>query len=89
MEQYFQYVAPKVLYNIFFDYFPAHFAKYFPQKLTPQQCCEIVSFKLLSKVNPIGLMKKWVKSSCTICMAGDIEIINHSKYIGILNTAQT
>ena len=48
--------------------FAAHFAKHFTQKLSPQQCRGIMSFGIHSKVNPIGSMKNWVKSSYTLCM---------------------
>ena len=39
------------------DSFAAHLAKYFTQKLSPQQRGEIISFDILSMVNPIGSMK--------------------------------
>ena len=48
--------------------FAAHLAKHFTQKPSPQECHEIMSFGILSKVNPIGSMKTWGKSSCTLCM---------------------
>ena len=35
------------------DTFAAHFAQYFDQKSTPQQCREIMKLKILSKLNPI------------------------------------
>ena len=68
MEQHFQDVAQKVMNNNNSDYFASHFAKYFTQKPSPQQYRKIMSFGILSTVNPIGSMKTWGKSSCTLCM---------------------
>ena len=67
MEQHFQDVAQKVVNNKNLDSFAAHFAKHFTQKRSPQECREIMSFDILSTVNPIGSMKTWGKSSCTLC----------------------
>ena len=66
MEQHFQDVAQKVANNKNSDSFAAHFAKHFTQKPSPQQCREIMSFGILSTVSPIGSMKTWGKSSCTL-----------------------
>ena len=57
MEQHFQDVAQKFANNKNSDSFTAHFAKHFAQKPNPQQRREIISFGLLSTVNPIGSMK--------------------------------
>ena len=61
MEQHFQDVAQKVVNNKNLDYFAAHFAKHFTQKSSPQECREIMSFDILSTVNPMGSMKPWGK----------------------------
>ena len=53
MEQRFQDVAEKVQHKNNSDTFAAHFAQYFDQKSTPQQCREIMKLKFLSKLNPI------------------------------------
>ena len=50
------------------DSFYAHFAKKITQKLIPQPCHEIMSFEILSTVNPIGSKKTWVKFYCILCM---------------------
>ena len=68
MEQHFQYVAQKVHHDKNSDTFVAHFAQYFDQKPTPQQCCEITKFEILSKVNHIGSMEICSKYLCTLCM---------------------
>ena len=68
MEQHLQYVPPKVMNDKSSESFAAHFAKYFTQKPSPQQCREIKSFNILPTVNHIGSMKTWDKSSCTLCM---------------------
>ena len=78
MEQHFQDVAKKVVNNNNSDSFAAHLAKHFMQKPSPQECREIRSFDILSTVNPIGSMKTWGKSSCTLCMKERIEIIDNS-----------
>ena len=80
MEQHFQDVAQKVANDKNSDSFAAHFAKHFTQKSSPQQCREIMSFGILSTVNPIGSMKTWVKLSCTLCMKERIEIIDNSRH---------
>ena len=87
MEQHFQDVAQKVANNKNSDSFAAHFAKHFTQKLGPQECREIMSFGILSTVNPKGSIKTWVKSSCTLCMKERIEIIDNSRrrYSRIIN----
>ena len=54
MEQHFQDVAQKVAINKNLDSFAAHFTKNFTQKPSPQECREIMSFDILSAVNPIG-----------------------------------
>ena len=61
MEQYFQYLAQKVANNKNLDSFAAHFAKHFTQKPSPQNCCGIMFFDILSMVNPRGSMKTWGK----------------------------
>ena len=61
MEQYFQDVAPKVANNKNSDSFADNFAKRFTQKPSSQQCRKIMSFDILSKLNPIGSMKIWGK----------------------------
>ena len=87
MEQHFQDVAQKVANNKNSDSFAAHFAKRFTQKPSPQECREIISFGMLSTVNPIGSMKTWGKSSYRLCMKERIEIIDNlqRKYSRILN----
>ena len=79
MEQHFQDVAQKFVNNKNSDSFAAHFAKHFTQKPSPQECRKIMSFDILSTVNPIGSMKTWGKSSCTLCMKERIEIIDNSR----------
>ena len=87
MEQHFQDVAQKVVNNKNSDSFAAHSAKNFTRKPSPQECREIMSFDIISTVNPIGSMKTWGKSSCTLCMKERIEIIDTSrrKYSQIIN----
>ena len=87
MEQHLQDVAQKVANNKNSDSFAAHFAKHFTQKPRPQECCETMSFDIISTVNPIGPMKTWGKSSCTLCMKERIEIIDNSRrsYSRIIN----
>ena len=68
MVQHFQDVAQKVMNNKNSDSFAAHFAKHSTQKPSPQECRKNMSFGILSTVNPIGSMKTWGKSSCTLCM---------------------
>ena len=78
MEQHFQDIAQKFANNKNSDSFAAHFAKHFTRKPSPQECCKIMSFDILSTVNTIGSMKTWGKSSCTLCMKERIEIIDNS-----------
>ena len=87
IEQHFQDVAQKVANNKKLDSFAAYFAKHLTQKPNPQECREIMSFGILSTVNPIGSMKIWVKLSCTLCMKERIEIIDNSRrrYSQIIN----
>ena len=80
MEQHFQDVAQKVQYDTNSDTFAAHFAHRFDQKPNPQQCREIMKFKILSKVNPIKLIKTWSKDSCTLCMKERLEIVSFSRH---------
>ena len=80
MEQHSEDVAQKVQHNKNLDTFAAHFAQHFDQKPTPQQFIEIIKFETLSKVNPIGSMKTWSKSSCTVCMKEILEIVSHSQH---------
>ena len=81
--------ALDLLYHIYknSDSFVAPFAKQFTQKPSPQECREIMSFGILSTVNPIGSMKTWGKLSCTLCMKERIEIIDNSRrrYSRIIN----
>ena len=79
MEQYFQDVAQKVGNNKNSDSFASHFAKHFTKKSSPQECRKIMSFDILSTVNPIGSMKTWGKSFYTLCMKERIEIIDNSR----------
>ena len=79
MEQHFQDVAQKVAIDKNSDSFADHFAKHFTQKPSPQECRKIMSFDILSTVNPIGSMKTLGKSSCTSCMKERIEIIDNSQ----------
>ena len=60
------------------DYLTTNSTKNFIQKPIPQQCCDIISFKIISAENPIGSMKNWGKLSCTICMKEIIELIENS-----------
>ena len=87
MEQHFQDVAPKVASKKNSDSFAAPFAKHFTQKPSPQLCRNIVSSNILSTLNPIGSMKTWVKSSCTLCMKKIIERIDNlrRRYSRIIN----
>ena len=62
MEQHFQDLDQKVQHDENLDTFEAHFAQYFNQKPTPQQCHEIMSFWIIYMLNPIGLMKTCGKS---------------------------
>ena len=86
-EQHFQDVAQKFTNDKNLDSFSAHFVKHFTQKPGPQQFCEIMSFDILSTVNPIGSMKTWGESSCTLCTKERIEIIDKSRrrYSRIIN----
>ena len=69
MEQHFQDVVQKIANNKNSESFAAHFDKHFTQKPSPQQYWEIMYCKIISIVNPIGSMKTWDKSPCTIiCM---------------------
>ena len=79
MEEHFQDVAQKVANNKNSDSSAAHFTKHFTQKPIPQECREIMSINIFSTVNPIGSMKTWGKSSCTVCMKERIEIIDNSR----------
>ena len=72
-------MSHKVQHNKNYDSFAAQFAQHFDQKRTPQQCCEIMNFEILSKVNPIGSMKTWSKSSCTLCIKERLEIVSRSQ----------
>ena len=68
MEQHFQDAAQKFMHGKNLEYFTSHFAKSYTQKPIRQQCSEIISFEIISTVNPIGSMKTWGKSSFTLCM---------------------
>ena len=68
MKQHFQNVARKVANNENSDSFETQIPKHFTQDPSPQQCLQIMSFGILSTVNPIGSMKTWGKFSCTLCM---------------------
>ena len=78
-EQHFQDLAQKVQHDKNSDTFAARFNQRFDQKPTPQQCREIMKSEILSKVNPIGSMKTWSKSSCTLCMKERLEIAGRSQ----------
>ena len=54
MEQHLQDVAQNGMHDKNSDYFDDPFAKHFIQKLIPQQCHEIMYFKILFTVNHIG-----------------------------------
>ena len=79
MEQHFQDVAQKVQHDKNPDTFAAHFAQNFNQKPTPQHFREIMIFKILFRVNPIGSMKTWNKSSYTLWMKERLEIVSRSQ----------
>ena len=66
MEKYFQCVTPKVMYDMNLESLASHSAQYFTPKPSPQKCCEIMSPKIISTVNPIVSMKNWGKWSCTL-----------------------
>ena len=70
MEQHFQDAAQELQHDKSSDTFAAHFAQHLGRKSTLQQCREIKKLNILSKVNPIGLMKTWIKSSCTFFTPG-------------------
>ena len=86
-ERHYQDVAQKVQHDKNSDTFAAHFARHFDRKPTPQQCREITKFENLSKVNPIGSMKTWSKSSRTLCMKGRLWIVSRSRrrYVELIN----
>ena len=69
------------------DNFAAHLAQHCDQKLTPQQCRDIMTFEIFSTVNPIKSMKTWSKSSCNLCMRERLEIIScsQSRYEKLIN----
>ena len=60
MDQHFQDVAQKVVNNKNQDSFSAQFANHFTQKPSPQQFRGIISFNILSTVNPMGSIKPGV-----------------------------
>ena len=68
MEQHFQDVAQKGANNKNSDSFASHFAKYFTQKPSPQECRKIMSFDIYSTVNPKGTMQTWGKLTCMLCI---------------------
>ena len=80
MEQNLQHVAQKVQHCKNLDTFAAHFAQHFYQKPTPQQCHEIRKPEILSKVNPIGLMKTSSKPSCPLCTKERLDIVSRSQH---------
>ena len=80
MEHHFQDVAQNVANNKNSKSFTAHFAKHFTQKPSPQQCRKIMSLDIISTINPIGSMKTWGNSLCTLCMKETIEIIDNSRH---------
>ena len=57
MEQRFQDMSQKVIYDNNSEYFAAHFDKRLTQKPIPPKYYKIMSFKILSTVNPIVSMK--------------------------------
>ena len=78
-EQHFHDVSQKLQHNKTLDTFAAHFDQHFDQNPTPKQCHEIMILETLSTANPIGLMKTWNKSSCTLCMKERLEIMSRSR----------
>ena len=54
MEPHFQDVAQKVMNNNNLDSFAAHFANTFTQKGSLQKCRDVISFKIIFTVNPVG-----------------------------------
>ena len=88
MEQHFQDMAQKVQHHKNSDTFVAHFVQHFDQKPTPQQCREIMRFKIFSKVKPIRSTKTWIKSSCTVFMKERLEIVSRSqrRYVKLMYT---
>ena len=48
-----------------------------------------MKLKILSKVNPIGLMKPWSEDSCTLCMKERLEIVSCSRrrYGNLINAS--
>ena len=67
MEQNIQDVAQKVQHDKNSYTFAAHFAQHLDQK-NPTTVPWNNETRDFFKVNPIGLMKTWSKSSCTLCM---------------------
>ena len=61
------------------DSFAAHFAQYFGKEPSAQQYRTIMSFEILSVVNPAGSMKTWGEWSGTIRMKYGIKIIDGSR----------
>ena len=59
MEQHFQDVDQKVMQDHNLEPFSDQLDKYLTQKPRPQKCHEIMYFKTLYMVNPIGSMKTW------------------------------
>ena len=60
MEQYFQDVAQKFTNDKNSDSFTAHFTKHFTQKPSPQQCRNIISFRILYREILLALRKPGV-----------------------------
>ena len=54
MEQHFQDVDQNSMNDNNLDSIADHFANYFTQRPIQKQCCKIMSFEILSTVNPIG-----------------------------------
>ena len=67
MEQHSQYESQKVLYDKNTNYFSDHFTQHFTPIPSPKQRFNIISFEIPSMVKPLGLIKIWGKSSCTLC----------------------
>ena len=61
MKEHSQYMAQKGQYDKHLDTCTAHFAQHFNQKLTPQQCREIMKLENFSTIKPLRLMKTWSK----------------------------
>ena len=57
MEQHYQNIDQKLQHNNDLEYFAAHFVQQFTTKTSPKQYFTINSFEIISRVNPIDLVK--------------------------------